>query len=389
MDTKRICGDKRVLKNKRPSLLIMASVIAITGAFGLSACKPKEHTKPQVEKTINYDTNTKLSVTTQIVNDTKPMPASFSTLDDTNARARIGGTLVRLMVTEGSFVKQGQLIGIINEPRYDAEVAAGAANAQAGIASAKQAPANLAAARAAANKAAADYNRTLTLYNQGVYAKARLDQMQAANLAASANVRAAEAAVQAANATANAAKSQGQIALAVRNQGYIYAPKSGKVTAVPVTQGTVIMPGEVVAFIASGAPTLKLQMPERDAAYLNIGQDLVIADDNNSPIGTAKVTKIFPQVVNGQIEVELSSQSAEKFIGATTNVLVPLGQKQAIIIPQNYVINRQGNDFVRILQNGKALEIPIECGSIKTNNGVEILSGLNVGDIIVAPQKHN
>lgn len=365
------------MKNK--NILVYGALIGIA-MMPIASCSKKEggHEKGKAEKTTapQYDPASKFAVTVVNIVDSKPMGATFTSKDDTNARARIGGTLVSLNVTEGSYVSQGQTIGVISEARYNAEVAAGLANAG-------QGPAQLEAARAMANKSMADYNRTKTLYDQGVYSKARLDAMQAAMAASSAQVRSAEAA-------SAASQSQAQVAIAVRNQGRIIAPRAGKVVSVPVTQGVVLMPGEIVAFIAAGQPILKLFVPERDAKSLKIGQSLSMIDDNGNVIGIANITKIYPQVVNGQIEVELSSSSTDHFVGERTNLMVPLGHRDAVVIPQNYIITRQGVDYVRLLKGNNPLEVPVQRGiqtsTDKIPNAVEVLSGLQAGDIIVAPQ---
>ncbi len=364
---------------KHKNILVFGALIGVA-MLPLVSCSKKEagHEKGKQEQNAaaQYDPATKFAVGVVNIVDSKPMGATYTSKDDTNARARIGGTLVSLNVTEGSYVSQGQTIGVISEARYNAEVAAGMANAQ-------QGPAQLEAARAMANKSMADYNRTKILYDQGVYSKARLDAMQAQMAATNAQVKAAQAA-------SVAAQSQAQVAVAVRNQGRIVAPRSGRVVSVPVTQGAVLMPGEVVAFIAAGQPVLKLYVPERDAKSLQIGQSMTMTDDAGNAVGVANISKIFPQVVNGQVEVELTSSSSDHFVGERTNLIVPLGRRDAVVIPQSYVITRQGVDFVRLLKDNKPLEVPIQRGiqtsTDKIANAVEVLSGLQAGDIIVAPQ---
>ena len=95
------------------------------------------------------------------------------------ARARIGGTLVRLNVREGDFVRRGQVIGVVSDSRLGFEMRAYAAQAS--------------AAQAEAVRAQADLGRIRDLYQHGVYAKARLDQAEAAARAARGSLDAARA----------------------------------------------------------------------------------------------------------------------------------------------------------------------------------------------------
>lgn len=380
----------------------LLSATLLFGLIPLASCGKKHETHETKTQNLQFDPNSQLKIALNNISDLKPIAGIYTSEDEANARARIGGTLVSLLVDEGTNVTQGQLIGVIDEARFGAEVQAGQANAlaaqaqaKAAISSAGQAPANLDAARAMAAKAQADYNRTKQLYDQGVYAKAKLDQMEAQILSANANVKAAMAGVAAANSSAQAAQSQAQsanaqakIAQAIRAQGKIYAPRTGKITLAPIPKGSVVMPGEIIAFIASGAPILRIRAPESDAKYLKLGQIVQLIDDNGIVKGQSKITKIYPMVENGQVKADLASDGFEHLVGERVNILLPTGNRNAIIIPKSYLITRQGVDFVMLLRGKEALEIPVQrginaqYGDIK--DGVEIISGLEINDIIVA-----
>lgn len=370
--------------------------IAIMAAIPLAACEKKPETKHAVA---SYNPATKYAVTKQSINSNKTITAYYTTSDAAVLRARIGGTLVQLLVDEGDYVNQGQTLAIIDEERYRAEVAAGQANAaamqsaaSASIASSRAAPAQLAAARASAALAQADYNRTKALFDQGVYAQARLDQVNAALGVANAQVAIAQSGVAAANASANAARAQAQsarssaaIAQAVRAQGRISAPKAGRVITAPVPQGSVLMPGEVVVAIAAGAPLIRFMAPERDAAQYRLGQSIAIIDNEGKPIANTTISKIYPNAQNGQIQIDVASDGTEHFDGERVNLSVATGQREAITIPSAYIILRQNIAYVRLLRGEMVLEIPIQRGQNLGLGAVEVLGGLNVGDTIVAP----
>lgn len=388
-----------------PKFAFLASVALIAIILPLSSCAKKEEAKKEEVQKLQFDANSRLVIAQNNISDLKPIAGIYTSDDDSQARARIGGTLVSLNVDEGQNVAQGQVIGVIDEARFGAEVQAGQANAQAAMsgaqaasAQAMQAPANLEAAQAMANKATADYNRTKMLYDQGVYAKARLDQMQAALTSANAQVHAASAGINAANAQANAARSQAgaasaqaRVAQAVRAQGRILAPKSGKITMVPVSRGSVVMPGEIVAYISSGNPVLRIRAPEADAKLLKVGQAVSLMGANGEITGQSTITKIYPLVENGQVKIDLSTDGAEHLVGERVDIALPIGNRNAIIIPKHYIITRDGFDFVMLLKNNQALEVPIQRGQFVASSaipdGVEVLSGLEINDVIVAKAK--
>lgn len=385
-----------------------ALLIAISALLSIVSCGPAEknvHTDKAAQTAstnsniLPSDIKTALAIELKNISDTKAFGAIYTTDDIVAARARIGGTLVRLNVSDGSEVGAGQAIGTIDEARFGAEIAAGKANAvaaqsaaSAAAASARQAPAQMAAAQAMAQKAHADYNRTKILFDQGVYAQAKLDQMRAAMLAADAQIAVANAGIGAANANVDASRAQAQsaaaavnIARATRGQGQIMAPRSGRVVMVAVTQGSVVMPGEIVATIAVGAPVLRLQVPEADAKFLNLGQKLETQSMIGSPASFATINKIYPMVENGQIKIDLAPDTSMRFIGERVEVKIPIGSRDAILVPKNYIFSRQGVDFVRLLSGSQSLEIPIQRGASQ-GEAVEVLSGLKIGDKIILPQ---
>lgn len=372
------------------------------------------------------DAATKLTIKSATIADLKPVAGRYTTADEVVARARIPGTLVQLLVDEGSYVRAGQVIGIIDEARMGAEVAArqasanaatssagagqsGAVAAQAEVARARamasQAPAALEQALAAQARAQADFDRTQILYDKGVYAKARLDQMEAARRVANAQVSAAQAGVSAALEGVNAAQAQAMvaqanaraaadqakaaraqtiIASAMRAEGRIIAPRSGRVTLVPVTQGAVIMPGEAVAVIAGGMPVLKLVVPQADATQLQIGQTLAVTNADGAETGRAAILKVYPSVMNGQVEVDLDASNVrERFVGQRVSVLLPVGSRNAVMVPPSYLRTRAGVDYARILRGQLVMEVPVQRGSSQAAQ-IEVLSGLVAGDVIVA-----
>jgi multidrug efflux pump subunit AcrA (membrane-fusion protein) len=69
------------------------------------------------------------------------------------------------------------------------------------------------------------------------------------------------------------------------------------------------------------------------------------------------------------------------FVGERVRVYVATGTRQALIIPNGYVHRRAGITFVT-LKGGE--EIVVQLG-LPNEGGVEVLSGLKAGDVIVKP----
>jgi hypothetical protein len=65
------------------------------------------------------------------------------------------------------------------------------------------------------------------------------------------------------------------------------------------------------------------------------------------------------------------------------------GERRAFVIPSHYVTTRFGIDYVQIKQADRAIIAPVQRGrelpSPDLPDGIEILSGVRVGDQLVQP----
>jgi len=304
-------------------------------------------------------------VTVRPVPDQKVVAATVVTKRMAEARARIGGTLTQLMIDEGDHVSQGDPVGMVKDNRLAMETQAYAAQ--------------IAAAQAEYDRAKADFARAKELYEKGVYAKARLDQAQAA--------------ADSAASALDAAKAQKAASAELESQGEIVAPASGMVTKVLVPKGSVVVAGQSVAQITAGRLLLRLELPERQAKGLLVGQEVTLLGDetDDDPVGTGVIEQIYPLVSTGRVSVDATvAKLATQFIGERVRVAVTLGQRDAIVIPADYVIVRSGIDYVNLKRpGGKTIDVPVQRGTPialpDLPNGLEILSGLRSGDVLVKP----
>jgi RND family efflux transporter MFP subunit len=297
--------------------------------------------------------------------DYKTVSAVLTSRDVGDARARIGGTLTRLLVREGDQVRRGQVVAVISDHRLALEAQAGSAG--------------VAAAEAAAERARADQARFQVLFERGFLSQARMDQVHAETRAAEAQLR--------------AARSQGGALSEANAQGRVLAPADGRVTRAPIPQGAVVMPGEVVVAIATGARVLRLELPEAQAEFLHEGRDIRILDAGDGAEAlTVRVRQVYPAIENGRVTADLDAQSLEgEFVGARVRVLIPAGEREAIVVPASYIVTRYGVDYVRLVREGGAIiDAPVQQGApVPTEalpDGIEILSGLDSGDAIVPPE---
>lgn len=298
----------------------------------------------------------RLKVAAAQTSDWKSVSAEIATVDQAQAIARIPGILTALTVRAGDMVRKGQAIGRIVDSQLAPQSAAFGAQA--------------AAAQAQAAQAQADLARVRFLYDNGVYAKARLDQAQAV--------------ASAANAQTRAARAQQSAVGAVAGQGVVIAPASGRVLRADIPAGAAVAPGMVIATITAGDTVLRLTLPESLASQVHAGSR-VRADGR-----TGAVVRVYPSVQAGQITADATMSGIDnRLIGRRIAAEVETGTRRALVVPTSYIIRAYGIDSVTILAvDGSAASVPVQTAPSGDLGKVEILSGVTPGDtLIAAPAK--
>ncbi|GLQ82853.1 membrane protein [Mesorhizobium huakuii] len=279
--------------------------------------------------------------------------------DTVPARARIGGVVVDLAVTEGELVKAGQKIATVQDDKIAFQVAA--------------LDAQLRALKARLDTAQSELARGQTLVDKGVMTAQRLDQLRTEVDVARNQLAATEA--------------QRSVIVQQGAEGDVFAPGDGRVLTAPVTRGAVIMAGEVVVTIGGGGVFLRLAVPERYAASLKEGAAIRINAGGKEAPG--HLAKIYPQIDNGRVIADVEVDNLDtNFIDARVLVELPVAERSALLVPASAIQTRSGIDFVRVAAGGGSVERAVVTGErTRRADGdyVEILTGLAAGDVVVTP----
>ncbi|GHF37365.1 efflux RND transporter periplasmic adaptor subunit [Seohaeicola zhoushanensis] len=274
------------------------------------------------------------------------------------ARARLGGTLVEISVAEGSKVTAGQTIGVITDEKLNLQLDA--------------VDAQIRALESQLENARTELKRGESLVDRGVTTAQRLDQLRTD--------------VQVLEGQVDAAKAERDVLVQREAEGTVVAPIAGTVLDVPVTSGSVVMAGEVVAQIGGGGFFLRLAIPERHATALEEGAEIRVSEGADERKGT--LAKVYPLIENGRViaDVEVEGLPTD-FVDARVPVRLPVGTIEALVVPQSAVQSRMGLDFVTVAGPGGApreravvIGRPVEVDGVKM---VEILSGLTEGETLV------
>jgi RND family efflux transporter MFP subunit len=300
-----------------------------------------------------------LTVAPTSVTEWKAVYGRVEARDAVPARARIGGIVIELGVSEGDVVKSGQMMATVRDDKIAFQIAA--------------LDAQLRALQSQLERAETELVRGQTLVEKGVMTVQRLDQLRTEVDVARNQLAATEA--------------QRSVVVQQGAEGEVLAPGDGRVLTVPVTRGAVVMAGEVVATIGGGGIFLRLAMPERHAAMLKQGAAIRISADGAE--STGRLAKIYPQIENGRVIADVEVDALDTaFINARVLVEVPVGERAALLIPATAVETRSGIDFVRTMVDGAETDRALVLGErIGRPEGdyVEVLTGLSAGDVVITP----
>lgn len=272
--------------------------------------------------------------------------------DRVPARARIGGTLVRLSVTEGDAVAAGQDLAQIVDEKLDFQLRA--------------IDGQLQALESQLANAKTELERGQELLARGVTTAQRLDALR----------------TQVDVLTNQIASTMAERRLVEQQaaEGTILAPAAGRVLDVPVTEGAVILPGEPVAVIGGGGFFLRLAVPERHATRLSEGDRIEIEAGEATE---GRLARIYPQIENGRVIADVEVEGLpDAFVDARVLVRLPVDERPALMVPETAVRSLSGLDFVTIEQDGAQIERSVVLGTHQ-DGMIEILTGLDAGDRVV------
>lgn len=297
--------------------------------------------------------------------------------------ARITGYLDTLKVDAGDIVKEGQLIAVLDVPELKSEI-------HHALASERRAKAEIEHAQAAYEDAHLAFARVTAV------------EKEQPNLIAQQDIDAAKAKDRAAAAALDAAKEQGKVAEAdVKKihimEGYsdITAPFSGVVTKRYSDPGALIQAGTSTGSL----PLVRLSqndklravfpVPVAYVARVKVGDPVEIHIDStlNRTI-SGKVARFSRKVESStrtmEVEVDVPNADLSLIPGIYATAVVTLdARKGAVSVPVEAISRDAAAPAVYVVTRDRIVEERrVELG-IETPDSVEVLSGVNEGELVV------
>lgn len=173
----------------------------------------------------------------------------------------------------------------------------------------------------------------------------------------------------------------------------IKSPISGVVTKQNVNVGEIVSSNFLVVSVISEAKfEIETDIPEADIAKVDLTDGVSVTLDayGDDVIFDVLITSIDPAetIIEGVATYTMTLQFIEddKRVksGMTANIdIITDSRENVISIPARAVITKNGDKFVRILENGELIEVTVETGIRGIDGKVEILSGIEEGDMVI------
>ncbi len=300
-----------------------------------------------------------LVVTPRDITEWKSVYATVEARTQVPARARIGGTVTEITVTEGDDVAAGAQIGKVVDPKLDFQLAA--------------TDAQIASAQAQLDNAQTELARGDALVTRGSATAQSQDALRTR--------------VDVVNGQMLSLRANRDTIVQTKLEGDVLAPAQGTVLSVPVTAGEVILPGETMALIGTGGFFLRLQVPEHYASGLATGTQIPLVDAQGAKTG--RLSKIYPLIAGGRVQADVEVDGLDaRYIGARIAVRLPVGLRPALLVPQSALTHRGGLDYLTVQTAAGPQERAVLPGETQAGDGpalVEILSGIDAGETVLVP----
>ena len=271
-----------------------------------------------------------------------------------------GGQVVEVRVEPGQWVRQGQVLAVIDRSVQTQQEASSAAQTRVAQADARLAQANL--------------DRALKLVDRGFISKADIDRLTATRDAANARVGVARAQL-------------GEIRARVRRLS-IVAPADGLLLDRMVEPGQVVSGGNTALFrIAKGGEMeLLARLTEDDLAAIATGVSATVTPAGSGKSFAGQVWQISPvidpQTRQGTARIALA-YAPEIRPGGFGSVTIAAGSVVAPLLPESAVLSDSKGSYVYIVEpNGKVARRDIKTGML-TDRGITVASGLSGSEQVV------
>ena len=297
-------------------------------------------------------------------------PATIKGVQDVQICPKVQGFITQINVKEGQAVGAGQVLFVLDNATYQAQV--------------RQSQASVNTAQAACNTAKLSYENAKKLFDNKVIGDFELQSATNSYESAKASLSLAQAGL---------ASAKEMLSFC-----YVKSPASGVVGTLPFKKGALVNTASVLTTVSNNSQMeVYFSLTEKDALAMSQaegGQKAAMGALPNVQLQLAdgsvyahegKVTKMSGVIdpATGSIQVIALFPNPERMLksGGSGSIIIPKSNSSAIVIPQACVSEVQNKKFVYTLgKDNKVKYTEIKVDPQNDGNNYIVTDGLKVGD---------
>ena len=297
-------------------------------------------------------------------------PATINGIQDVEIRPKVSGFLTQINVSEGQTVSAGQVLFVIDNETYQAQV--------------RQAQAAVNTAQSSVNTAKLTFENTKQLHANRVVGDYELQTAENSFLSAQAGLAQAQAALASAKEALSFC--------------YVKSPAAGVVGTLPFKKGALVSASNILTHVSDiSKMEVYFSLTEKDMLTLSQGEGglrgavdafppvkLQLAD--GSVYGYDGHVVAISGVIDkstGSVQMKAHFPNPDKLLksGGSGTIIVPRSADAAIVIPQSVVMEVQDKKFMyTVTKDNKVKFTDIKVAPQNDGNTSVVVEGLNVGD---------
>jgi multidrug efflux system membrane fusion protein len=351
---------KKTLNMSLPAVVVLSIICASCGT-DRSVADQKKSTANRMKMQFPVEV---IRVQNRAVTYSLTAVGSVEAFEKVQVTARVAGVVERVQFTEGSNAASGQILVEIEPQRYSLAV--------------ESAQASFAKANAAKSDADAGLKRReiVDVQNPGLIPGEEIEAWRTKVLVAAAEV-----------AQIGAALNQAKLNL---HDAYVRAPLPGLIQTRTVQTGQYVQPGTILATLIRRDPLLlRFQVTEQDAGRLRPGMKVLFKIRNEKQNFEAKIIHVAAATDENSRMVAVTAEVTDRQknslrSGSFAEITVPVGNSRlSPVIPQTAIRPGEKGFLAFVVENGLAAERILTPGMRTADGQIEILSGLQSGELLV------
>jgi RND family efflux transporter MFP subunit len=328
----------------------------------------------------------------------------FQPYQQVDLHAKVSGYIRWIKVDIGDRVHQGEVLATLEVPELLDQLQGAQADVRHSQSEIARAQSEVVSAQSTYAALHAEYSRLAEASKEkpGLIAEQELDDTRAKDQQAMAQIGVAKASLDAMQQQLGVSNATSHRYQTLSNYEQIVAPFNGVVTMRYADTGSLIQAGQdsntqtlpVVQVAQSDLLRLRMPVPESDVPYIQIGGEVQVKVSSTGKILIGKIVR-FTRALDTSTrtmltEVDVPNPTLILDPGMYAETTILLQQKNnVLILPAQAVVENGDQAYVLVVNGTNHIERRTVTLGIQTSNRVEITSGLQVGEKVVASSQTN